>query len=94
MVVSDIEAGDGENFMKITEGLEDITDSTPVSVDDGVFDVSTLIPEDKEAILNEITMEVENVENVTVTLDNGNEFTVSIFKYLTIGHTISIFILK
>ena len=94
MVVSDIEAGDGENFMKITEGLEDITGSTPVSVDDGVFDVSTLIPEDKEAILNEITMEVENVENVTVTLDNGNEFTVSIFKYLTIGHTISIFILK
>lgn len=94
MVVSDIEAGDGENFMKITEGLEDITGSTPVSVDDGVFDVSTLIPEDKEAILNEITMEVENVENVTVTLDNGNEFTVSIFKHLTIGHTISIFILK
>lgn len=78
MGIKDIVAGDGENFMKVTEGLEDITGSTPVPVDDGVFDVSALIPDDKEAILNEFIIEVEDVENVTLTLDNGKEFTVSI----------------
>lgn len=80
MFVEYVAPGEDETFFKLTEGLEEVTDNIPVPIDNNVLEVLLQKPDDTDALLNEIVIQTSNTQNVTITLDNGETFTVS--KYL------------
>lgn len=77
MVVENVVVGEDETFFKLTEGLEKVTDNTPVPIENDVLVVLLQTPEDTVALLNEIVIETTKTQTVTITLDNGETFTVS-----------------
>ena len=80
MVVENVVAGEDETFFQLTEGLEKVTDNTPVPIEDGVLEVLLQKPDEVEALLNEVVIDTSETQSVTIILDNGETFSVS--KYL------------
>lgn len=76
MVVKDIEPGGQENIFELPSTLQDITGTKPVSVLES-FVVALKPAENTVALVTEITLRTKSL--VTVTLDNGQSKTVSIF---------------